>query len=240
MRPFFVLVRWPSTSAATPAGYRRIRDRAHAMTTRGHAAHIVAHLLGHLHSERSAPRRGPARLANTEGQYLHCVGHSFGGRFLGEAICWAADPPRPQALGWPWASMHPFGVDTFVILQMAANPSIFSDRFRLLVEGAPLHGPIVLTHSTADRALLRWHRVMEGTPGIGAVGASQPAGQITWTVLKPLLETYGYLDFPTKIINVDATWLYRRGRWLDPAGAHSDYQRDETVHLLSSLARLAR
>ncbi|MGW2547284.1 hypothetical protein ACWC5I_42030 [Kitasatospora sp. NPDC001574] len=102
-RPWCVVVRWPSSSVPSLGGYRRIRDRAHAMSGpgRGQAGYVIGHLLGYLDAGRGNPA-DPAVLANRSGQYLHLVGHSFGGRFLCEAVQWAAERPAagPQVLGW--------------------------------------------------------------------------------------------------------------------------------------------
>ncbi|MET7396104.1 hypothetical protein ABZS66_21680 [Dactylosporangium sp. NPDC005572] len=232
-RPFFVSVQWPSRSSPLPAGYRRMRDRAHAMTTTGHAAHVLAALLGYLDDERRRPA-GADVLRTAGGQYLHCVGHSFGCRLLGEAIKEAAAPPEHRTLAWPWPQRFPFAVDTFLGLQMAAPPSIFTGRFRPLVNGAaPIAGPTVLTFSPHDRALALWHAVPEGTPGLGAVGA---AGARV-TDLRPVEEPYAAGDF-TRLTSVDATWRYQDGSLVQ--GAHSDIWYPETVHLLLSLAALGR
>jgi hypothetical protein len=169
---------------------------------------------------------------------LHCLGHSFGGRFIGEAIMVAADPPTPPALGWPWRSHHPFGVDTFIAIQMAAPPNIFDDRFAPLIGHAPLHGPVVTTFSRGDRANGLWHRFPERVPGIGATGVS--AADVTTIRLKRVTEPYTRANFPSRIVTVDATGRFRRGRWLRPEGAHSDYLYPETAHLVLSLAALAR
>lgn len=233
-RPYFIAVRWPSTSSLLPSGYRRIRDRAHAMTDTGHAAHVIGALLGYLDNVRLRPR-GPNVLHTASGQYLHCVGHSFGGRLLGEAITWAASPPQRPTLEWPWTSAFALAVDSFLVFQLAAPPQVFTDRFGSLVaRRAPIVGPVVLTFSQHDRALSKWHRVMEGRPGIGAVGA---AGfpQIR---LRRLDEDYRVDEF-AKVTNVDASWLFRRGR-LKLKGAHSDIWYPESAHLLLSLANLSR
>ncbi len=231
--PFFISVQWPSRSNPFPWGYRRIRDRAHAMTSRGYAAHVLAALLGYLDRTRQpATRRGLLQTAH--GSYLHCVGHSFGCRLLGEAIKEAAAPTDPT-LAWPWRAGVPFAVDSFLGIQMAAPPGIFREQFLPLVNGgAPLAGPIVLTHTPFDRALSMWHRIPEGVPGLGAVGAT---GAPT-IGLRRLGERYTAGDF-ARLTNVDAGWLYRAGR-LSPQGAHSDFLRPESIHLLMSLVNLSR
>src|SRR6266511_5157227 len=58
----FVLIRWPSMSNPFPEGYCRIRDRAHAMTTQGHAEFVIAHILGYLNSIRELPSAEPPTL----------------------------------------------------------------------------------------------------------------------------------------------------------------------------------
>ena len=238
-QPYFVAVRWPSVSSPLPTGYRRIRARAHAMTTEGHAAYVLAHLLGYLDSQRISPTRGPGRLRTATGQYLHCIGHSFGARFLGEAIMAAALDSGPPLLGWPWRGTHQFGVDTFVGLQMAAPPAVFADRFAPLLNDSPLHGPVVLTFSHADRANRLWHYLAEGALGIGGVGAREPAAAIHTLQLHRLDLPYVVSDVPTKILNIDATWRFQRGAWR-PEGAHSDYLYPESAHLILSMIELGR
>ncbi|BCJ56241.1 hypothetical protein Asp14428_77160 [Actinoplanes sp. NBRC 14428] len=175
--PHVVAVHWPSTSAPLPGGYRRIRDRAHAMTSTGHAAHVIGMLLGYLDAGRARPG-GPDVLATAGGQYLHGVAHSFGGRMLGEAVTWAADPPEPPVMGRRWPSRHPFTADSLVVFQMAAPPRAFRDHFTALVDGeAPISGPVVVTMSGHDTALSAWHRRIEGCPGSGPPG---PRGHRSW------------------------------------------------------------
>jgi esterase/lipase superfamily enzyme len=233
-RPYFISVQWPSQSNPFRRGYRRIRDRAHAMTTTGHAAHVLAALLGYLDVNRRRPYLAET-LRTSGGQYLHCVGHSFGCRFLGEAIRQAADPPPPPTMWWPWPLDFPFAVDSFLGIQMAAPTTIFDGPFRALVDGrAPIVGPVALTVSRHDRALSTWHRIAEGGPGLGAVGATG------WPTipLHHLAQDYAVDEF-AKLTNVDANWLYRHGRFAF-SGAHSDIWYPETVHLLLSLADLSR
>ncbi|MYW96488.1 hypothetical protein G3I59_39210 [Amycolatopsis rubida] len=40
--------------------------------------------------------------------------------------------------------------------------------------------------------------------------------------------------------DVEPGWRFRRGRWWNPAGTHSDIWYPEPAHLLLSLAELAR
>ncbi len=236
--PWFIGVQWPSCSAPTPSGYQRIRERAHRVSTQGHAAFVVGQLLGYLDEQREPPPRGPDRLRNAAGQYLHCVGHSFGGRFLGEAIRWAADTP-PSTLAWKHRSSRPFGVDTYLAFQMAAPPDIFANRFAGLLTEGPVHGPIALTFSRFDYANAVWHRVMEGAPGIGAVGSSTPAGLVSTIAMRDAGDPYDRTDFATPIVNVDASRVFTRPR-VSVTGAHSDFWRTQSVHLTLSLAALAR
>ncbi|GGY05129.1 hypothetical protein [Streptomyces djakartensis] len=247
-RPWCVVVRWPSSSLPTLKGYRRIRDRAHAMSAEGtgHAPFVLGHLLGYLDTERTDPT-GPAVLANQNGQFLHLVGHSFGGRFLCEAVQRAAE--QPPVLGWstPHDPRRPFTVDSTLIFQMAAPRDAFVRHFGALFPrdghpGAPLRGPLVLTHSRWDRATGFWHLRAEKAPGIGHSGAgAAPVPQFT-TRLLPTHEVYEQTTLDHHVVNVDADWLYRGSRRtrLHPAGAHSDFLRPESAHLLLTLAERSR
>jgi esterase/lipase superfamily enzyme len=238
-RGHYVAVRWPSTSDPFLTGYRRVRERAHAMTTTGHAGQVLGQLLGYLNSRRRTPGRPPT-LRGAGGQYLHCVGHSFGGRFLTEAVQ-AAAGERPAVLGWNRADpRYPYTVDTLLVFQMAAPPAIFADRFARILHDAPINGPVALTSSRADRATGLWHRLAEGAPGIGFAGATAPAEHIAAAPLLRSHEPYSRAHFGERIVNVDATWRFRRGRWWHPSGAHSDFQHPESAHLLLSLAGFAR
>jgi hypothetical protein len=98
----------------------------------------------------------------------------------------------------------------------------------------------VLTWSTADRATGPWHRIAEGEAGIGHVGAREPADQIGHVELHDTATTYRRDELSRRIVNVDASGRFRRGRWWHPAGAHSDIWYPESAHLLLSLASLAR
>lgn len=240
-RPWGVVVRWPSSSLPSLSGYRTIRDRAHRMGARGegHAAFVIAHLLGYLDRERTAP--GPEVLANDRGQYLHLVGHSFGGRFLCEAVQWAAEPRGPAVLGWSTAAdaRRPFTVDSLLVFQMAAPRDCFTRTFTGLVPDAPLRGPVVLTHSRHDRATGFWHLRAEGGPGIGHCGADGAPARVHSTRLLTCTLPYRKEDLDHRLVNVDAGWRFRSGR-LNPSGAHSDFQHPESAHLMLSLADLSR
>lgn len=238
-RGYYVTVRWPSMSDPFLTGYRRIRERAHAMTTGGHAGQVLGQLLGYLDAARRTPGRPPT-LRGAGGQYLHCVGHSFGGRFLTEAVQ-AAAGDRPAVLGWNRADpRYPYTVDTLLVFQMAAPRPVFAERFPRILHDAPINGPVALTFSRADRATGLWHRLAEGAPGIGFAGATAPADHIATTPLLPADRPYTRDDFPRRIANIDATWRFRRGHHWHPSGAHSDFHHPESAHLLLSLATLAR
>ncbi|MFE9855284.1 hypothetical protein [Streptomyces sp. NPDC005780] len=251
-RPWCVVVRWPSSSSPSLAGYRRIRDRAHAMsaTGSGHAPYVLAHLLGYLDTARTNPGE-PAVLANRHGQYLHLVGHSFGGRFLCEAVQHAAEQPLgPRVLGWSTKTdrRRPFTVDSALIFQMAAPRDAFDRHFPSLFPGggrpgAPLRGPLVLTHSRWDRATGFWHLRAEGAPGIGHSGTgAAPVAQFTIRILDTGV-AYPQRALDHRIVNVDAGSVYRGGTklgWLSFAGAHSDFRHSESSHLLLTLAEHSR
>ncbi|WP_055564816.1 hypothetical protein [Streptomyces atriruber] len=245
--PWCVVVRWPSSSPVTPVGYRRIRDRAHSMGGRdgsGHAAHILGRLLGYLDAERADPVAAPV-LANRDGQYLHLVGHSFGCRFLCEAVQWAADVQLNDTLGWSAAGPRPFTVDSMLLFQMAAGRDAFLSLFPYILpssghDGAPLRGPIVATYSRHDRATGFWHLRAERQPGIGHSGIGPAPAPMFTTHLLPLDERYPLSALDHRFVNIDASDVYVRGRRLSPAGAHSDHVRPESAHLLLSLADYSR
>lgn len=244
-RPWCVVVRWPSSGL----NYYAVRDRAHTMSAegQGHAPYVIGHLLGYLDSTRTDPA-APTVLANRAGQYLHLMGHSFGGRFLCEAMQRAAE--KPPVLGWstPQDPRRPFTVDSALIFQMAAPRDIFVTRFATLFPaagrpGAPLRGPIALTHSRWDRATGYWHLRAEKAPGIGhsGVGAA-PVPQFTTRLLRTdTIYPQQVLDH--RLVNIDADWRYRGGfhtRRLHPSGAHSDFLHPESAHLLLTLAERSR
>ncbi|WP_329127370.1 hypothetical protein [Streptomyces sp. NBC_01465] len=248
--PWCVVVRWPSSSRATPAGYRRIRDRAHAMGSRdgnGHAAHILGRILGYLDGERADPAASPV-LANRDGQYLHLIGHSFGCRFLCEAVQWAADAHLEDTLGWSTATHptnRPFTADSMLLFQMAARRDAFLSLFPHVLpseahDGAPLSGPVVATFSRHDRATGFWHLRAEQQPGIGHSGVGPAPAPPFSTRLLPADERYPLSWLDHRFVNVDASDVFARGRRLNPAGAHSDFVRVESAHLLLTLADYSR
>ncbi|WP_206305912.1 alpha/beta hydrolase [Streptomyces sp. RFCAC02] len=250
-RPWCVVVCWPSSSLPSLGGYRRIRDRAHAMSApgTGHAAHVIGHLLGYLDTHRADPA-APAVLANRNGQYLHLLGHSFGGRFLCEAVQWAAERPDvPRVLGWsnPGDPRRPFTVDSALVFQMAAPRDSFDTLFPALFRtdgapAAPLRGPLVLTRSRWDRATGFWHLRAESAPGIGHSGVgTAPVPQFS-TRLLPVCEPYAHHTLDHRLVTVNADWRFTGSRTtrLLPSGAHSDFLHEESAHLLLTLASFSR
>jgi hypothetical protein len=235
--PAYILVNWPSSSGPTYWGYKRIRDRAHAMTEHGHASRVLAFLLGYLDR-----RRGGVAASNVlrlpGGQYLHCVGHSFGGRFLAQAVIDAANPDTAMLPLLPVNPHYQFTVDNLLVFQMAAPPDIFGGRFGPLLEDAPLQGPVCLTFSRHDQATGLLHAVAEHRRGIGYRGATQPAASVKTIALHRADQPYALADLRSPIVNLDASWRYRRR--VPPSGAHSDIGHAESAHLLLSLVDLAR
>jgi hypothetical protein len=232
--PWPVLVRWPSRSLPSLGGYRRIRDRAHAMSTGGHAPRVIGQLLGYLDSHRADPAAAPV-LANRAGQYLHLVGHSFGCRFLCEAVQWAAKGRGPGTLGWstPRPPGRPFTVDSMLLLQMASPRDAFASTFTALAE-APLRGPVVATYSQHDRATGFWHLRAEKRAGIGYAGIGTAPAPVSAIAMRGVGEPYPREVLDHRFVSVDASEVFVRGS--GPAGAHSDHLRPESAHLLLSLA----
>ncbi|MES5816669.1 hypothetical protein [Streptomyces sp. RG80] len=235
-RPWTVVVRWPSRSLPSLGGYRRIRDRAHAMSTAGHAARVIGRLLGYLDTRRADPGAASV-LANRDGQYLHLLGHSFGCRLLCEAVQWAAD--GPDTLGWstPEPPGRPFTVDSMLLLQMAAPRDAFAAMFTTLGE-APLRGPVVATYSQHDRATGFWHLRAEKRAGIGYAGIGTAPAPVSAIRMLPVEEPYPLAVLDHRFVSVDASDVFVRGH--GPAGAHSDHVRPESAHLLLSLADHSR
>ncbi|MFF4351571.1 hypothetical protein [Streptomyces sp. NPDC001530] len=236
--PWPVLVRWPSRSVPSLGGYRLIRDRAHAMATDGHAARVIGQLLGYLDTHRADPAAAPV-LANRSGQYLHLVGHSFGCRFLCEAVQWAANRRGGATLGWstPKPKGRPFTVDSMLLLQMASPRDAFASRFTALAE-APLRGPVVATYSQHDRATGFWHLRAERRAGIGYAGIGTAPAPVSAITMRSVEEPYPHDVLDHRFVSVDASEVYTRKS--GPAGAHSDHLRPESAHLLLSLADHSR
>ncbi|MCT9081421.1 alpha/beta hydrolase family protein [Streptomyces fulvoviolaceus] len=235
--PWLVVIRWPSRSWPSLGGYRRIRDRAHAMSTEGHADRVIGRLLGYLDAHRADPAAPPV-LAGRDGQYLHLIGHSFGCRFLCEAVQWAAGE-APLTLGWstPEPPGRPFTVDSMLLLQMAAPRDAFTTTFTALAE-APLRGPVVATYSQHDRATGFWHLRAEKRAGIGHAGIGTAPAPVSAIRMLPADEPYPLAALDHRFVSVDASGVFVRGH--GPAGAHSDHLRPESAHLLLSLADHSR
>lgn len=210
------------------------------MSTSGYASEVISQLLGYLNTQRRIPQTGPGVLQTAGGQYLHCIGHSFGGRFLCQAVQ-EVRPAGPPTLAWDWGSEeYPYTVDSLLIFQMAARPDIFASEFRPLLATSVINCPITLTFSSSDRATGLWHQLAEGKRGIGHVGARSPAEQIKTSPLRPISEDYSRDDLLARIVNINASRYFRRGRWSLPQGAHSDIVHPESAHLYLTLAALAR
>ncbi|WP_171110410.1 MULTISPECIES: alpha/beta hydrolase [Streptomyces] len=241
-RPQYVCVRWPSGSAATKTGYRTIRDRTAAMAHSGHASHVLAAVLGYFNERRTLPETGPDVLRSSYGQYLHAVGHSFGGRFLTHAIEQTSNrlTDGPDTFTWPWKSnTYPWTLDSLTIFQMAVPADAFTTGpYACLLNDSVLNAPITMTFSPHDRALGLWHRQTEnGHNGIGFLGATGPQEHLHTMPLQLTTDSYA---FPaSRLINIDASAYYRSSP-LRIEGAHSDYFRPESAHLLLSLANHAR
>jgi hypothetical protein len=231
--PGFVAVHWPSSSLPTLSGYKKIRDRAKQMTTQGDAEFFLASLLGYLDlgTQRSSERKV---LRAKDGFYVHCLGHSFGGRFLAAAIKAAATPivRKRKILAAHRETGLAFNVDSLCVLQMAAGHRAFKSEFEALLNG-PICGPIVLTTSTSDTALCTWHSVSEGEPGIGYTGAVEPHERIGSTDLLTVGARYPDTAFSNDITNVNASEYFTGGGWIE--GAHSQFWHSETMHLIASV-----
>ena len=233
--PAFVAVHWPSSSTPGILGYKKIRKRASRMITRGEAEFFLAFLLGYLDEGNvRAPDRKVLRARG--GYYVHCLGHSFGGRFLTAAIKVAATP-RAHIQKMLAAARRDtgfaFNVDSLCVLQMAAGAKAFGSEFSSLLKTGPLCGPIVLTFSTEDRALCTWHKIGEAEIGIGCEGAAAPANSIGSLSLRPVDNSYIESDFAHDITNVDASRFFTTGGWAE--GGHSDFWHTETLHLIASI-----
>ncbi len=258
-KPGFLAVHWPSKSPATLRGYIQMRDRASAMTDQGYAEFFLASLLGYLDSSRGRNSVGEqGTLRSARGFAVHCVGHSFGGRFLTAAVRAAATPKSPKTLsllreipdtrrgllaaGDGGDGRFAFTIDSLLVFQMAAPHKSFASQLRGLIDTAPLRGPIVLTHSKHDKANCKWHWYAEWLEsGIGCCGATQPKEYLHAARLHSLDQPYTSVDIPTRgIVNVDASAAYTSSSLFDVQGAHSDYWYEESIHLLLSLANATR
>ncbi|GGZ18339.1 hypothetical protein GCM10010387_08520 [Streptomyces inusitatus] len=237
--PWTVVVRWPSRSGPLRRGYRMIRSRAHALSADGgHAPRVIGQLLDGLNERRADPSAARV-LANRAGQYVHLVGHSFGCRVLCEAVQWAAGDRPGQTLGWsrPAPAGRPFTVDSMLLLQMAAPRNAFETMFAALAD-APLHGPVVATHSRRDWATGLWHKLADQRRGIGSRGIGRAPEPVSAIRMLPPDEPYPKRSLDHWFVSVDAGEVFTAG-W-GPSGAHSDHLHPETAHLLLSLANHSR
>jgi hypothetical protein len=235
-RPWAVLLCWPSGKRRGMGQYRKMRDRAHDLSTDGHAGQVIGQLLGYLDALRADPA-APEVLANREGQHLHLVGHSLGCRVLCEAVGWATE--GPPTLGWstPRPPDRPFTADSMLLFQMAAPRDAFETVFTELDE-APVHGPVVATWALADRATGFWHVRAEKQPGVGYAGIGTAPAPVSGIRMRGPDEPYPHDVLDHRFVSVDASKVFvRRRGW---SGAHSDHVRPESAHLLLSLADHAR
>jgi hypothetical protein len=233
--PAYVAVHWPSMSLPGLVGYKEMRDRAKEMTTRGTAEFLLASLLGYLNAKNHRDE-GKKVLRAQAGFYVHCLGHSFGGRFLTAAIQAAARPTERiykvlNAVKRDTA--HPFTVDSLCVLQMAAPATRFYKDFTELLDESPLSGPIVLTHSTHDHALCVFHFMSEWEKGVGCQGALSPSTRIKSIALLDDGTPYPEDSFIKDITNIDASLVFKASEPF--VGAHSDLWHPETFHLIASV-----
>lgn len=246
-KPAFLVVRWPSQSWVTNGGYRKIRNRAAYLTEKGDAEFFLASLLGYLDYQNARQGgQGSKTLAAAGGFYVHCLGHSFGGRFLTAAIKAAADP-QPHTLDLierisssdrlVLAAVDPkkfkFTVDSMLVFQMAAPSSGFALQLSKLIHDAPFRGPLVTTFSGSDTANCFWHKLADNEQAIGCCGVIEPRQDVGTIKLAELSYDYTLQDFSTNIVNVDASAVFTEGNYL--SGAHSDFFYEESIHLLLSL-----
>jgi hypothetical protein len=128
---------------------------------------------------------------------------------------------------------------------MAAPRNAFNVLFTTLLSGegpenpTPMRGPVVVTYSRYDRATGFWHMTAERSRGIGNAGVRLAPAHIHNIRLLPLDHVYTRADLDHPIVNVDASWRFRR-RGLKFSGAHSDIYYPESAHLILSIAELCR
>ena len=233
-KPKFIAIHWPSES--TVFGYKKVRDRAHEMTTKGCAEFSLASLLGYLEPVKRKGR--PPVLRSKDGHYVHCVGHSFGGRFLAEAIAAAAQPSPPTLALLPENPNFDYTIDTFLVFQMAAPPDIFNGRVKAAFGEGPMQGPVCLTYSSSDTANCKQHRRAEGVPAIGCGGATQPESSIGRVQMRPHDQDYTHQELTHHLVNIDASSVFTAKDWF--VGSHSDIWYEESIHLLLTLANYSR
>ncbi|MFI0236501.1 hypothetical protein [Streptomyces sp. NPDC016845] len=236
-----VALRWRSRT-----GYREAVARAHDASVEGQAAHVLAALLGYLDEQRELPG-ADASLPGRGGQYLHCVGHSFGCRFLCRALPEAGPAElstrAEHVLAGPVHAdaRYPWTVDSLLLLQMAADRSTLGPggAYADLFARAPVSGPVALTHSRHDRATGLWHLLAERRRGIGTAGLRKAAVPVHRIRMHRPHAPYTDADLHHRLVDVNASRVFRGGR-LTFAGAHSDLWHPHTAHLLLSLMDRAR
>ncbi|MGQ4344030.1 hypothetical protein [Streptomyces sp. SAS_275] len=242
-RPQYVAVRWPSAKNLLPLDYYTIRDRTEAMSESGQVPRLLATILGYFNTHRELPEPGPDVFAGAYGQYLHCIGHSFGSRFLLRGILEATERLTmggPDTLGWNWHDpAYPWTLDSLTLFQAALPADAFGQQpFNAILEANVLNAPVVMTYSPSDTALGAYHRLSEKQVGIGHSGAIAPAEAIANLPLHEIGTSYSFAS-DKRLINVDASHLFLRGMRL-AGGAHSDFYHPESAHLLLCLANAAR
>lgn len=242
-RPQYVGVRWPSADKRLPLDYYAIRDRTASMSASGQVARVLGAVLGYFNTNRELPEPGPDVFAGAYGQYLHCVGHSFGSRFLLHGILEASArlaEGGPDTLAWDWRDpSYPWTLDSLTLFQAALPADAFAHPpYAGILDPSVLNAPVIMTYSPSDTALGFYHRRNEQQDGIGHLGATAPAKQITRVPLQDIGTSYT-LARDKRLINVDASHLYVKGMRI-AGGAHSDFYHPESAHLLLSLADAAR
>ncbi|GGV90664.1 hypothetical protein [Streptomyces massasporeus] len=242
-RPQYVGVRWPSADKRLPLDYYAVRDRTEAMSESGQVARVLGAVLGYFNTHRELPESGPDVLASAYGQYLHCVGHSFGSRFLLHGILEATSrlaQGGPNTLAWNWPDpSYPWTLDSLTLFQAALPADSFAHPpYAGVLAPSVLNAPVVMTYSPSDTALGFYHRRSEKQDGIGHRGATAPAEHIARMPLQDIGTAYKFTR-DKRLINVDASHLYVKGMHI-AGGAHSDFYHPESAHLLLSLADAAR
>jgi hypothetical protein len=225
-------------------GIRTIRDRTATMSLKGHVPRVLGAILGYFNTHRKLPEPGPDVLAGSFGQYLHCVGHSFGSRFLLHGILEATARLAhggPDTLAWPWRDhAYPWTLDSLTLFQAALPAGSFlHGPYADILDANVLNAPVAMTFSPADTALGFWHRRAEKRQdAIGYLGATGPTEYLKELSLHEVNAPY---DFPrdVRLLNVNASHRFLDGGRL-VGGAHSDFFHPESAHLLLSLADAAR
>lgn len=226
--------------------YRKIRDRATELTEEGEAEFFLASLLGYLDWKNDrVGGHGSKTLAAAAGFFVHCLGHSFGGRFLTAANPQSRTLSLMNSIGVGTravlsanaAAKFSFTVDSMLVFQMAAPSTRFEPQLTKLVHDAPFRGPLVTTFSIADTANCMWHKEAGDEQAIGCSGVKEPHQDVSTIPLANLTYNYTPQDFSTNIINVNASLVYTDGNGLTGivVGAHSDFFYEESIHLVLSL-----